>query len=121
MNLKKIRKQLLVTLSLFIGIMPFLTKLNNSKTKASSNKSLSLFDLIGEWESIENTKMKIDENATIHLNEMPIQLTVKEAQQNQMSLQDRFGYTITITKTNPNNLSLYDEAEDTAFSFRRIS
>lgn len=112
-----VRKQLLVLLSLFIGIMPLLTKINKMKPKPLSIKPLSLFDLVGEWIADEDTILKIDDHGAVYLNTVPIALNSVEAQQNTITLQDRFGYNITITKMNDTTLSFYDEAEDTSFLF----
>lgn len=112
-----VRKQLLVLLSLFIGIMPLLTKINSMKPKPLPTKPLSLFDLIGEWVADEDTILKIDDHGAVYLNSVPIALNNVETQQNTITLQDRFGYNITITKTNDTTLSFYDEAEDASFMF----
>lgn len=119
MNIKMVRKQLLVLLSLFIGIMPLLTKISSTKSKNLSLKPLSLFDLVGEWTAEEDTILKIDDQGAVYLNSVPIALNNIEAQQNTITLQDRFGYNITISKIDDLTLSFYDEAEDTSFLFHK--
>lgn len=119
MNIKMVRKQLLVLLSLFIGLMPLLTKVNTMKPKSLSLIPLSLLDLVGEWITDEGTILKIADNGAVYLNTVPIALNSTETQQNTITLQDRFGYNITITKMNDTTLSFYDEAEDTSFLFNK--
>lgn len=114
-----IRKQLLVILSLFIGITPFLAKMNSPKTKATSHKPLSLFDLTGEWVSDEDTVLMVKDDASVYLNDLPIQLIRKDSQLNLLILQDKFGYNITITKIDENKLTFHDEVEDATFIFHK--
>lgn len=119
MNIKMVRKQLFVLFSLFIGIMPLLTKISSKKSKTIPLKPLSLFDLIGEWVAEEETVLKIDDQGAVYLNTVPIALHNVEAEQDMITLQDRFGYNITITKSDDTTLSFYDEAEDTSFLFHK--
>lgn len=114
-----IRKQLFLLLSLSIGIMPFLSRMTKSKT--NSLKPLSLFDLVGEWTSDDETVLKIENDATVYLNNTPIVLKHKDAQHNQLLLTDHFGYHITITKIADNTLSFHDEVEDASFTFNKAN
>lgn len=117
MNVKRISKQLLVGLSLGIGILPIMTKINRSTLKKKPPSPLSLYDLCGEWLSADKNTLLIDNEACVFFNHEQIHLVQIDGQANILSLQDKFGYYITIEKTAEDTLTYYDEAEDIFITF----
>lgn len=119
MNMKRISKQLLVGLSLGIGILPIMTKINHSALKKKPPTPLSLYDLCGEWLSPDENTLFIDNEARVFFNLEQIHLIQISGQANTLALQDKFGYFITIEKTTEDTLIYYDEAEDVSITFMR--
>lgn len=118
-NLKKIQKQVLLACSVVIGVTPVLMKSGLLKKK-KHQRQLSLHNLTGNWLTQDQSfLLHIHNEPKLTMNGKNLDLTLIKSNEQELFLQDRYGYGITIRQVDANTLELFDEAEEKNYLFSK--
>ena len=121
MKMKKVLKHFLVVCSILIGVTPLLMKSNLfKKRKNESPSKLSPQTLAGDWlTEDEKFRLNIYPQASLSVNGTKLNLKLHSIHENELFLQDPYGYGITVKQIDEQSLELFDEAEDEKYIFYR--
>ncbi len=111
--------RIVVGLSVIASISSALFKSNRN---AGKGLSASYTPYIGTWKNdAQSLKVEITDNLEILLNNKKLKATLEEAKPNELVFRDHFGYYLILKKDTSPTLTIYDEAEQQEFYFKRES
>ncbi|MDB6353798.1 DUF4828 domain-containing protein [Trichococcus sp. K1Tr] len=109
--------RIVVGLSVIASISSALFKSNRN---AGKSLSTSYTPYIGTWKNdTQSLKVEITDNLEILLNNKKLKATLEEAKPNELVFRDHFGYYLILKKDTSPTLTIYDEAEEQEFYFKR--
>lgn len=109
--------RIVVGLSVVASISSALFKSNRN---AGKSLSTSYTPYIGTWKNdAQSLKVEITDNLEILLNNKKLKATLEEAKPNELVFRDHFGYYLILKKDTSPTLTIYDEAEEQEFYFKR--
>ena len=110
--------RIVVGLSVIASISSALFKSN--RNNAGKSQSSSYTPYIGTWKNdAQSLKVEITDNLEILLNNKKLKATLEEAKPNELVFRDHFGYYLILKKDTSPTLTIYDEAEEQEFYFKR--
>lgn len=111
--------RIVVGLSVIASISSALFKSNRN---AGKSPSTTYTPYIGTWKNdAQSLKVEITDNLEILLNNKKLKATLEEAKPNELVFRDHFGYYLILKKDTSPTLTIYDEAEQQEFYFKRES
>ena len=111
--------RIVVGLSVIASISSALFKSNRN---AGKSPSTTYTPYIGTWKNdAQSLKVEITDNLEILLNNKKLKATLEEAKPNELVFRDHFGYYLIFKKDTSPTLTIYDEAEQQEFYFKRES
>lgn len=122
MKQKSPLKYLFFIVSLLFSVIPLLIRYSSLHPKKKKPEEKVAPD---KWRGLwigDNCKMLLEMNdrSNIVLDNQPLQLTLQEALDDRLTFRDKYGYRITMKKTDTHLLQLFDEAEEKEHTFIRI-
>lgn len=111
--------RIVVGLSVIASISSALFKSNRN---AGKSPSTTYTPYIGTWKNdAQSLKVEITDNLEILLNNKKLKATLEESKPNELVFRDHFGYYLILKKDTSPTLTIYDEAEQQEFYFKRES
>lgn len=112
-NIKKVIKRSLIVGSILIGVSPLLMKANLFKKKNEKSSSLLPLQLTGDWTTADKAFiLRIYPDPSLSINGTKLALKLHSAVDDDVFLQDQYGYGITVKRLDSTTLEVFDEAED---------
>jgi len=109
--------RIVVGLSVIASVSSALFKSNRNAVKSLTS---SYTPYVGTWKNdAQSLKVEITDNLEILINNKKLKATLEESKPNELVFRDHLGYYLILKKNTSPTLTIYDEAEEKEFFFKR--